>query len=513
MKIKNHKIILHMILGIFFFLNLFMFFNFNKFGWTTAPDFVQNEYFSNIFARDFKMEICYDWLNEVANIYWSRWLRITTDECVSHWSMHWFIVLEWIFKAINYNLKYLMIPLFNLILLIFTYKITFLLYNNKNTALLAIVMTWLSASVLYFSNLFFNTIPTVAMALGFIYFLLKFKKSNNIKYLIVWLIFFWISVWIRYPIILFLIPMFLLIFWTKKKIQSLIIILILWLIFAFPLIKTNIDLFWNITWNWWESLASVSYYSKNVSGTEWWINLKSFIDYKIFWFNIYNHFIEIYFILFLYLIFYILNISKQNKYSNIILFIIILNFYFYFIEVWWWYDLLNTISTSYSRYTLLWLILLIIILSESIRKYKKIWIVILTFWLISNINLGINWFDSYAQWLETQKKSVLKKQIFLANYPEKNAIIYTSYFDKYFFPDRIAWIYTTFPEKTRLKDTAVSIKKLLKKNIPVYMIESDWAKNYDIFKWDDYKKEILKQWIIIEWKKPIFKFKLNNEKN
>ena len=174
----------------------------------------------------------------------------------------------------------------------------------------------------------------------------------------------------------------------------------------------------------------------------------------------------------------------------------------------------NTLATSYARYTILWYsLILVLIVNYIVNKFHNknilqtlIFLIILNFLLFAL--KSTNWyFDVYRSY----NTAINKKEYFLNN-TKSNGIIFTSYYDKLFFPERIWAIYTSYPEKDRIKSTTAIILNILRSWYPVYFIESDWWINYDKFKFKDYKTDLLKNNAIVETKSPpIYEIKIKSD--
>ena len=497
-------------------LNVSTYFYLNKTDQITAPDLIQNNFFSDVFAKTYSLETCEFsfWLDP---IFWTRWLRITKDNCVSHWSMDGFIIFLWIFKAISINLQNLAIPLCVFIFLVYLYKTSFFLLKKKNVSLLIIFLSFFFPSIFLHSNLLFNNIPEVAFFFWFLFYSLQYHKEHRIKYLALWMIFLSISFWMRYIVIIFSIPI-LLLYMKNFKYKSLFYGLSIIIIFMTPFLVTNLRLFGNVMGTPKANLASVQYYNLNVAWVCWWIWVKYFFNKQVpifFLKNLYDHFISLYPYIFLFLCLLILSTLLRKKRVSIdklaIISVVGLVFLFYYIWVWGGFGDRNTLATSYARYTILWYALLLIFVIDYIAKMFKnrpvfiilIFLIVLNFLMFSL--KSTNWYldvdKSYAKALE-RKESLLSGT-------EQNGIIFTSYYDKLFFPDRIGAIYTSYPENTRISNTTTIVLKLLKLWYPVYFIESDWWVNYDKFKFEDYKKSLLKSGTIVESiHPPIYQIKL-----
>jgi hypothetical protein len=335
----RQKNIHYVIIPLLLLLNLSTYFYLNRGNQITAPDLIQNNFFSDVFSKTYKLETCQFnfWLD---NIFWTRWLRITKYNCVSHWSMHWLIVLLWIFKAVSNNIQNFAIPLCVFIFLIYLYNISLLLFNNKRTSTLIVFFAFFFPNIFLHSNLLFNNIPETAFFLWFLYYSLQYNRNKRTRELILGLIFFFISFRMRYIVLIFALPVFFL-YLRKIKYKHIIVWFLTTVVFMAPFLTINYRLFGNIIGSPKSSLASVQYYNSNVAWVSWWIWIKYFFNVQILDFftkNLYNHFIFLYPYLFLFLCLLIIDMwirrkrTDQNIYN--IIAVITLVFVFYYIWVW-----------------------------------------------------------------------------------------------------------------------------------------------------------------------------------
>jgi hypothetical protein len=516
------KNIHYIIISLLLLLNLSTYFYLNRVNQITAPDFIQNNFFSDVFAKTYSLETCKFnfWLDP---IFWTRWLRITEDNCVSHWSMHGFIILLWLFKAISSNIQNLTIPLCLFIFLVYLYKISFFLFKKRKISILIVFLSFFFPNIFLHSNLLFNNIPETALFLWFLYYSLQYYKEQKMKYLIIWLTFLCISFRIRYIVIIFALPI-LLLYIKNIKYKTFIYWFFIATVFITPFFITNYRLFDNVLGSPKASLASVQYYNLNIAWVSWWIWMKYFFNGQIFTFflkNLYNHFILLYPYIFLFLCLLIIDIWRRKTHINksilgmlnVVVVVVVLVFVFYYIWVRWWFSDKNTLATSYARYTILWYsLLLIFIINYIVNKFhNKNVLQILMFLLALNfLTFSLKSTNWYFDVNRSYSSSIWKKEYFLTN-TKPNWIIFTSYYDKLFFPERAWGIYTSYPEELRIKKTTEIILKLLKLWYPVYFVESDWWINYDKFKFKDYKDNFLKNNLITEAiNPPIYEVKIKS---
>jgi len=498
-----------------FIMPIFLFFlvlslNTSKYKVATNPDFLHYNFFSQLLQENNTIEYCNDYnLKYNVSIFGSRGMKITLNQsCLTHGKMHGFIIIIAIFRFISKNILFLINPLFVIVTYIYLYKIINF-YTHESEALFISLLFLFSPYYLYFSSIFFDNAAFLSSFVVSIYYFLKFNKKENIEVLILGTFFLGVSMWLRYESIVLYLSLFPILYNKKNKWRKVLVVIAIFLLFLIPMWIVNKRLYGsllgfsdpNI------NLANSNYYFKNRPNQI--SNIIPFLSFDIFLKNFVNFMIDVniqifyFFVLSVIFILFDKTSIITKKEFLFFIFIIMINTLFYLGNIWAGFDPpKTTIGTSYCRYLFPAYISLFVISSQFIivfLKNKKIITFFFVFiFIIFSFDLVINSKEGLGDFFKQQEKAISIKNSFIKLIPNEKAIIFTSYYDKYIFPDRLTAIYTSFPEDKRINQTVDIIEKLILDNEDVYFIESDWGTNYDIFKSSDYFEGIENRNLTIE---------------
>jgi len=523
--IKLKILFLIFVFGILSFIS----YDLNKYEAFYIPDFTVNIFFSKLVAEEHTLKYCNEYAVKYnAPVFGGRYfVRAKDDGCVTHAYFHGYIIILAIFRMINESLIYFVTPLLAVIALIFFYKISRLFFDEK-TSLLGVIILSFSVPFFSFSVIYYNNLALFAFFLGALYFFFKLLQTNATRYYILFPIFLSIAIWARYPAVLFSIPLIIgffsggyrkkFYFLNRDEISikdsneaKLLISALVFLIMILPLFALNIDLYGHPLGLFFSQQTSFNQYTTEAVMHEYGIENKgiSFYGFDIMFSNL-KYFLKLNSIISIFsaiaLVYFIINKQKRKEifFSNTfwILTGIALFCCLFYLGV-DWYDPIAykfMILPSLGRY-LLPVHAIMILLSSYIvisslkcadpRAGKIVIAAVVIFISAFNLNITVN----EVSGLNNMKLWVLaaehKQNIILEAVPEKDAVIFTRYSDKYIFPKRTTVIYTAFPPETRIKQTSDLAEKLLNDGVPVYFINESGAR-YDIFTVDEYLSEFEK---------------------
>jgi hypothetical protein len=474
-----------------------------------SPDTMNNVYFSRILAKTHSLEYCESLSNKYStNIFGSRGFKITKDNCLSHGSMHGFIYILAVIQAVSDKLLFIVVPVFSLLTLIYFFKLNNLLSGAKSS-ILAVILLFCSPSFLFYSNALMNNIPALFALTAYIFYLVRGIKSSSWKDMSLSHFFIGTMIFIRYESVLFLAPeacVILSLIIRKKlgfRLSKYLISLTFLIVFLVALAVINVSLYGGVfkfKGSPGTQLASVLYYNQTVDTQKLLPFLPSFSlevlsNNLLRFLVIYNPVILIFFITKLIKLF-----AKKQIYQSVnivLLGIFLLPICFYLSSVWGGYFEKNTIlGTSYVRYLLPSYAVMLIFAAKDIYQHSQK-LLIAFICVVFGVTFTISSNGGLSEFVTSQQNYLSKKQYFVNFIPEGNAIVFTTYSDKYFFPERKTAIYTTFDEINRINSTDKIIHKLLQDNIPVYFVIEDWAYGYDIYKSEDYFQKFRSSGLIL----------------
>jgi len=500
-----------------------------SYGSTTAPDFVQNIFFSKQFATTGSLRYC-NVLNRKydTSVFGSRGLKITTDKyCLTHGSMHGFILILSFFQRMSGKMIFIVVPLFSITCLIYFYK-TSNQFFDKKSSLIGVLLLLLSPSYFYHSVILFNNIPALCfLSVGLYYYIDYIRSRLNLTKICISFLALSAMVWMRYEYIIFTIPFFLswLIFVKRKNssVKTKLLPVGLFLMSLTLLAIVNINLYGGVlkfAGSKETSLSNSPYYNSQqtlIADP----NLFQKIGGDIIKTNILRFVVRYNVVIFLlcgyvlYLMIYKKDVRKiPTQIGLIFCWVLIFPILFYLRKIWTGYfedDVI--IANSYVRY-LLPSYFIMTIISIGCMRYinNKSKLLFLLFYIYSNVNIVFNSPGAIKDYQVAQKTYVDKQESILKLIPEQDAVVFVSYFDKYIFPKRNTAIYTSFPEEDGIEMTSSLIKRLVLDNIPVYFIDEDWATNYIKYPHDKYFENIAEKGLTINSVSPsIYKItKLEN---
>ena len=511
----------------------------NQYNVYTTPDFTTNIFFSELVSDEYTLKYCNDYN---VSIFGGRTFARAKDEgCATHASMHGYILILGIFRMISDSLIYFVNPLFAIISLIFFYKISRLFFNEK-TSILGVILLSFSASFFYYSVLYFNNIVLLGFLLGGIYFFFRLLQTNATKYYLLFPLFLSIAIWIRYPVVIFSIPLvigffskeyrknFYLLNRDENRItiknsneKKLLLSAFMFLIMLLPLLLLNIHLYGHpLGWVTTPEMQLSYHIYKGLSPEQTEnTSIVPFYGFDIMFNNLkyilkLNSIISIFFIISI--VYFLVNKNRRGEifFCNsfwILMSITVFYFLFYLGNTWTGYYYTSfSINTSLARYLLPVYAIMILLSSYIISSlFKYDWvrinkiltitliIILLTAYITFNLNLVVNEDLGLNSIKSSVSKYVYRQNIILDVVPEKDAVIFTKYSDKWIFPERITAIYVAFPPETRMEQTSILVKKLLIEGVPVYFVDEDWlqkisgrANVFDNFTTKEYLSEFEK---------------------
>jgi len=473
-----------------------------KYEATTNPDFLQNIFFSKLLADTGSLKYCNQYnLDYNTFIFGSRGFKLTTDpHCLTHGSMHGFIIILGILRVISDKIIYFIVPFFAVIALVFFYKLCNLFFT-KEISLIGIALLLFSSSFFFHSVILVNNIPAMSFLTLTLYYFLRAFKDRKEKDLILCSIFAGIMMWIRYEFVIFLLPL-VVPFLRKKdrgkfRIKNFVLPFIIFFIFLAGLYWVNLELYgglFNFKGTEETRLASSEYYGKEVSTYKILSFLPPFSPSLYFenFLRFVVNFNPFIFIFFLFSILFLLgHKQKRNKifFNNsfwILISIFIIPIVFYLGSV--WSEKEYIVATAYSRYLLPTYSMMVLFSLFLIKKLNKKLLMFCVFiFLLFNISISFNSPGALKDFNLSQKTFIDKQKDILKNIPEENAVVFTAYFDKYIFPKRTTAIYTSFPENERINKTTSIILNLTEDNVPTYFLNEDWGiGHYTKFKSEEY---------------------------
>jgi hypothetical protein len=427
------------------------------------------------------------------------------------------IIIQALFKFINLP-TFLINPIFVLVGVYFFNKIvdTFI-FNNRYWSLSTTAIYFASGAFIHNSSLPFKDLVATATFFVGLYYILNGiynKKASNFA---LFGFFAGVTMWMNYPNIIFYLPVLALHLFTirneilkRQNLKNLIITLV----FFFPLFislyiyqVTVFDGFLNFNdyvfrLNHYEALgdrSSISSFVLNVNIGQLPVNFFNqifLVNPILISFSILGS---------LYVIYDCIKKKEANKVLLVLLVLVALQFLFYLGKPWYGDFLKGSIVTSYSRYLLIsWGVFIILSVSAIKRvinalrvrhsRKKLVLILLFVYFVVSGLVSGLlsQWTMEYnirvSEWANESRNDIIE------NTP-KNAIIFTSYYDKHVYPVRQTAIYVAIPKEERLNKTISLMKELLEDGYSVYIVEEkdDYAispvLNKDIFEKNGLKTE------------------------
>lgn len=472
-----------------------------------SPDALQTNLFASSIVENKEIIFCVHINNSLAdNILGSRGLFYVPNMpgCLTHSNQHGFILIVAMFKSISELLLPLINPLFFILIICYIYLITNLIYKDKKSTILSIIIFILSPVAIFYSINIFNNLAESLFLLMSIYYFLKWKESNNNSCLILMSITLALATWIRYPSILYILPFILILIMEREKIKlrSFIVPIAIFFILILMLLILNFHLYGtifgsvstNLDSN--KSTANADYYFYDRGESI--VYLLPFYGFDIYLSNVFRYLILIFIpiSLFVFASFFSGIFNKKNiikSYSLITFFIVLINTFIYFGSIWNGYHFnFLTVGNSYVRYFTLPYILMIILVSKNIKdllRKNHIFIFLIMIVLIfSFINFSVNANSGILSTIQINKRANLEKNNLLSQIPEK-AIVFTVLKDKYLFPERMTAIYSSYPEEDRINLTTSAVLNLLNLGYSVYFLDDGTPNSYDIYPIQSYFEE------------------------
>jgi len=375
---------------------------------------------------------------------WIRWLLyFKENNAFSASSMPGMIILFTLFRWINNVLLVFINPIFIFILFIYLFKIIRLFFGNISYKLWLVIsiIIILSSQTIYNWSFLFNNLAATTLFVVWLYYLLQIDKSY--KYWLLFSLFLGITMWFRYPIVIFYLPFVLYKFFPLLK-KSYIYI-IPFILFLIPLIYYQ-NIYFHGFLNFNNPTYRLNHFEKNIQNiTNNWNFLSTIINYfnfKVLINNLINQFLKVNPIIILLFIIWILNIKNKNKNKNknkiifILYLLIVMQCIFYCWKIWSWYYFSDWwIWSSYTRYLFItWISIYVLsiyyLLKVNIKKRFKV--IITSLLIIFNISYAIN-SQMGLRYFYSTSNTIYNIKNELQSYLPNKSIILTDFDDKYFY--------------------------------------------------------------------------------
>ncbi len=386
------------------------------------------------------------------------------------------------------NMKFFSSMIFFLLILIFSYKSSSLLFGKK-TAFISVILLGALSSLIYWSTLFINDIPAFSFFVVSLFYFLKYQNEHNQKLLILSTFFLFMASFIRYSYLFFLIPFIIVFFFNKhKKLKNLILPGFLLFLLGFSLAFFHYNTYHTIFGPIGE-YSTLDLLSPNNIQIDQNIE-KPFFDFEVFH-NVFKTYIFGGFaglgILSLLSIFPIIHRKKtlQIKFLFISMITFLLMIFLYMGVEWSGYSEHFLMASMYTRYLLPLYFVLILLSAYSISYYQKFFdkkiamfvlAIFFLYFFLFNLSVSTSQISNNLN-IESQTKSLIDS---VSNLPP-NSIIFCNYYDKYIFPTRMTAVYATFPKEQRIEKTFDTVTSLINDGYSVYFFNEDNLKNYDIY--------------------------------
>ena len=475
---KNKSVLIYSIL-IFCILIGFILYSYNADRvYFVSPDETALSFFSNLYAHEGKLSY-YEPLGNISSTIRPRNAFFINGNIV----LGKFVGFPLLFGHLNLfnNLIIGFItPLFASLCIFYIFKITILFSNRKEIALISSLLLLFNPFFWYWANHpFYENVITVSFIfIGVYYFLLSIKVSNY-KIFYISILFFAISLVMRYDSLLFIL-LFVLIYLNNLKFldikKILVSILILFLIVS-PSLIINEQLFGS----YFQYANSYGVLKSEQEGSS---KINSFLGNSfniLLRFNESKHnllintlfiisFIPLFYLLVLLSLLRIIN-TKDRMYKKFLIFIIIFIIAFsslYLTQT--GYKDKNVFNDSFNRYLLIFYVVSPIILSGFLIKNlnKKIALITILILLIITIPLVLSYF--YDKWAYSNRLEKINSFVLLNT--KNNSIILTNSYDKVIFPSRKIITQSNFNQdfgEFNYSHLAHLTKELEKINITIYL--------------------------------------------
>lgn len=428
------------------------------YNFTGTPDQAINFRYSEIF-RDTNQLKYREELNEKYNTYafGIRGSYYTSDRFLTHGSFHGFIIYLGLLRKISDGLLPFANPLLNFFSVFFFFQISRFFFSERKSVFTTLLFLS-SAPFLFYGTSFLHTPGIILCFLGMFFFFLRWIQSSPSKkkdmYFLGWIVFFWLGFWIRIDFLfptLLLITLFFREVWENRKLLSRKTIFVS-LIFSGVFLSLYLfvsNASYGSPFGYFSPGTSLSFSPKIVQNSQ--TPLEKIVGF-FFSSNLIvlleNLRQNLLFISPILSIFFISSffIRKKNRILFRCSILFLGTVFFYFSHPWSSYGMEKiTLSGAPLRYIMVVWCLFILIATDTLWKVipKKIFaegIII----LICVIHFCLAWFSymgiEYQIWLKDWTQNVVQKR---ALETPEDAIFLTSQYDKFIFPYRKTYIYTS----------------------------------------------------------------------
>lgn len=479
-------------------------YNFNVDNWVfTSPDEASYYQVTKQYSQNWVMYLTWNNLDiDIWNNLHPRWF-ITLNEKIVPFSALWLpLYYGPLFSIIWDGILYLWVFFF-IITWLALFKIIDLVFKRKVRVWLVFFLLLNCVPYIYYLNFpFYNIVMLVPFFLISIYYLIKFYKYGNTKYLYLSYMFSLTVIHLRNEYLLFLLFIYLCYFVYdfrsfKKKFFK--IILPIWIIsllyFIFPLTQLNLSLYWEPFTYWYNYFTNIFYWDTraNSSMQSIWNIFLPWLEFNFSSFknNFYSNITRINWLTLLSLCFIIsilLNSLKKQSNTKFVWFSALLIVIYYLLYQWasntYWSWLINeNIWYAVTRYWIMIHVLSVIVVAYWLncisKYYKYIILCVLFLWFTLNMITELNNYQSYWDSTRVIIDSVLSQT-------SENSYIIAPMSWKYLYKYRkvISWRWWHVDWNLNFEKDIVSISSTLKFLIEswydIYWIRFNWFNNYHL---------------------------------
>jgi len=360
--------------------------------------------------------------------------------------------------------------------LVFFYLLIRELFNQR-IALISLVCASVLPLYAFWAPRVYADIPSLAFLLGSMFYLVRYSKSKQLKYVVLSAIFFSVSFWCRYVAVIYM-AIFIVIFlafplksaFTKKNLYAVGIYGAVSVVLILPLLILNGQLYGG-------PFATGLALNPNINVVEGSIFERLVHNFGKYFLSLDLYYVVVYTMLGLLGIVLLLKNGGRNK--KLALFFIctfvFINIYIANSALWGESSAKAELSHSYMRYLMLHYLLLIpygITFLDEIRSFKvrglvisalAVLCVVITFTVPSNP----------IEYRNGMTDRVFTRDYFLDAIPE-DAIVFSRFYDKYISQDRkTAIYYYIVPAEERISRTASLIKEMLEDDLVIFFLKED----------------------------------------
>lgn len=402
-----------------------------------------------------------------------------------------------IFWLIGNNLIFISTFILLGLLTIFSYKLSKMIFNKK-VAFIFIILLICFSSIIYWSTLFINDISALTFFVISLFYFFRFKKEGSNKFMILFILFFFFSGFLRYSYFLFSFPLIFSFLYNNKKkdFLKIILLIVLFICFIFSLLYFHFHYYQSIFGPVGDS-SNLILLSPNIQKS---IQLpvhslsdkiSNFFNFEFFVNNFKLYLLDSYLLIsilaFLSIFPILIKKSKiQIDFLILAIGIILIEILLYMGKEWSGYASRFLMVSGYTRYLIPLYFIILLFSANSINYYKKFFnkrfkLIVLFLFLTSFFifNLSVSFMQIDANLKVGSETSNIDRII---DQTPENSVIFANYYDKYIFPKRMTAVYSTFDKEIRIEETFNTIEMLISKNHQIYFINEDNLKDYDNFK-------------------------------